>query len=752
MAYFIPSSQLNRGPVIPDNPDVQIIKQCVRYLSASNGNTESEQNLQAAIEQCLGRKFSASLIPFLKSYPKNFEIETDGRNSFISALTKLELCPTHCSGRGTCRGSPICDKLHICKFYLLSNSCHVAKSGKVCAFGHDLTTAHNKALLRENYIDELRLEDLRNLFKSVKSRCPMTTPQICKFYNVGKGCTKDIRGQPCPFLHLCRFYISGTCKFGKGCRRSHDLLNQQVKALLEKYGISTRRSPKEVLADLQEIGVSQFGDDSDSGSVQSSTGRQTTSRFQNMKRFNSNPNLLGGMTNLSLASEIDTVDPSTQSMSMEICIYHLRGKCGFGKNCRRHHKDSMYQWQFRQQGDNSDESWTDFRPSASFDLELNFSDVEKEKCYIEFSKQHVLQVDFGKMIGEMKGSPTLDVRRLTTESSAVQKFQPLATQWKWYWKDQTNKWIIYGGQNDTGYKAMIDSESLEQHYQENPIGQMKFATMGHEYIMDYQKMVQKNVVHKTERSVRRRPTLVQAVEIEKRKKKSADTGNTKTTATSLVVHAPLDNNPLSYIPLHWSFDRQKSPAEISDHFHMVTCSKKSDEYKKMKKFFYATMPPSAEIEQIKRIENGELWINFVSKREKMKRKKKEEDIAELELFHGTNEKFINAISKQGFDFRFSGSKTGNKYGKGSYFAKYAKTADSYTDFGVKKHMFVVRVLPGDYAPGSSSFVRPPPRNPRDPFELYDSCVDNLQNPIIHVIFTFDQVYPEYIIEYRKLGI
>jgi poly [ADP-ribose] polymerase 7/11/12/13 len=57
-----------------------------------------------------------------------------------------------------------------------------------------------------------------------------------------------------------------------------------------------------------------------------------------------------------------------------------------------------------------------------------------------------------------------------------------------------------------------------------------------------------------------------------------------------------------------------------------------------------------------------------------------DDIAELQLFHGTNEKFIDAICKQGFDFRFSGIKTGNKYGKGSYFAKYAKTADSYTDF------------------------------------------------------------------------
>ena len=74
------------------------------------------------------------------------------------------------------------------------------------------------------------------------------------------------------------------------------------------------------------------------------------------------------------------------------------------------------------------------------------------------------------------------------------------------------------------------------------------------------------------------------------------------------------------------------------------------------------------------------------------------------------------------------------------------------DYGVKKHMFVVRVLPGDYAPGSTSFVHPPPRNPKDPFELFDSCVDNLQNPNIYVIFTFDQVYPEYIIEYEKSGI
>jgi hypothetical protein len=50
---------------------------------------------------------------------------------------------------------------------------------------------------------------------------------------------------------------------------------------------------------------------------------------------------------------------------------------------------------------------------------------------------------------------------------------------------------------------MLDSDSLEMNYQENPSGQMKFKTSDHDYVMDFQRMVQKNVVHKTERDVRR---------------------------------------------------------------------------------------------------------------------------------------------------------------------------------------------------------------------------------------------------------
>ena len=41
-----------------------------------------------------------------------------------------------------------------------------------------------------------------------------------------------------------------------------------------------------------------------------------------------------------------------------------------------------------------------------------------------------------------------------------------------------------------------------------------------------------------------------------------------------------------------------------------------------------------------------------------------------------------------------------------------------------------------------------PKDPTKPLgDLYDSCVDNVADPSIFVVFTQEQAYPEYIIEY-----
>ena len=68
------------------------------------------------------------------------------------------------------------------------------------------------------------------------------------------------------------------------------------------------------------------------------------------------------------------------------------------------------------------------------------------------------------------------------------------------------------------YQSTITSQTLEQDYIANPDGQISFTTSGHKYILDFGKMTQQNLKHKTEREVRRRPKFVSVEDVEERKK------------------------------------------------------------------------------------------------------------------------------------------------------------------------------------------------------------------------------------------
>ena len=141
-------------------------------------------------------------------------------------------------------------------------------------------------------------------------------------------------------------------------------------------------------------------------------------------------------------------------------------------------------------------------------------------------------------------------------------------------------------------------------------------------------------------------------------------------------------------------------------------------------------------------------IYFDRKLSKLSRKLGRE--AEVrELFHGSNENAVKAICQQGFDWRLSGVH-GTACGKGSYFAVHASTSDGFAaKSGTSGHqmMFLSKVIVGLYVVGNSSTVRPPPRDPSKPYNLYHSCVDNQSNPSMFVVFENDQAYPEFLISY-----
>lgn len=62
-------------------------------------------------------------------------------------------------------------------------------------------------------------------------------------------------------------------------------------------------------------------------------------------------------------------------------------------------------------------------------------------------------------------------------------------------------------------------------------------------------------------------------------------------------------------------------------------------------------------------------------------------------------------------------------------------------------MFLARLLVGEYTEGSPSYVRPPHKD-KQGLSLFDSCVDNVANPSIYVIFERQQIYPEYLLQYK----
>lgn len=63
-------------------------------------------------------------------------------------------------------------------------------------------------------------------------------------------------------------------------------------------------------------------------------------------------------------------------------------------------------------------------------------------------------------------------------------------------------------------------------------------------------------------------------------------------------------------------------------------------------------------------------------------------------------------------------------------------------------MFVARVLTGLYTVGQGGMMVPPPRNTQRPHDLYDSVVDNTDDPNMYVVFHDDQAYPDYLITFK----
>jgi Leucine-rich repeat (LRR) protein len=197
-------------------------------------------------------------------------------------------------------------------------------------------------------------------------------------------------------------------------------------------------------------------------------------------------------------------------------------------------------------------------------------------------------------------------------------------------------------------------------------------------------------------------------------------------------------------PPHWD---QVRDALVAERIKLSNGPEKAD----CVNAFRQTLPTSATVVSVERIQNMAMWQSYAVKRQGMIAREKLSSIGSQEkkwLFHGTSADTVPKIIQQGFNRGFAG-KNAVVYGKGVYFAKNssysASTTYSPPDSSNVQQMFLCRVLTGHTCVGTNGQLVPDVRDASRHI-LYD-CTTNSDKSIF-VTYHDSQQYPEYLIRFK----
>ncbi|XP_015483310.1 zinc finger CCCH-type antiviral protein 1-like isoform X1 [Parus major] len=650
----------------------------------------------------------------------------------VLAVTDVRVCV-----RKECDG---CERLHLCKLHLMGR-CYVSS----CKYSHDIMNVENKKVLKKHNLSGLSENELQVLLLQNDA---FFLPDTCSLYNKkGHHCKQQ---NNCNKLHVCRHFLHGKCKFPR-CIMSHNLLDGHTLRVLETGGIDAKiASNFQAIYDYKHV---EFNREPRKGYVLSyrpldhwkkpaketkttlqtvqtmlhvppSEGPSSTVPAQNRDQLPAGAGDKGPSSTVPAqnqdqlpagAGDKGKKDSSSDETSKdkkkdncdEICLFYVWKYCKNKDKCKSVHYRLPYKWEIHDGLD-----W--------HELPM-MEEIEKAYCDPKNSSLPSRNINFQTMTC----SSSL-VRRLSTPSSVTKPTFVLTTQWIWYWKNNQDRWIEYGKQEEENSVTSPSSAVIENLYQADPCAVVYFPAGEHKYELNFKEMTQTNTAFKTRRQVCRRPKFVSSEDVHKIK-----TGSQGDSSI-----------PNQTCPSHW--DASALP-ELG--YKAVVISNATSEYNGIKQQFHQTMK-NYSILKIQRIQNPSLWKVFQWQKEKMKRENGGKEVQEKLLFHGTDVTSMKTICTQNFDWRICGS-NGTNYGKGSYFARDACYSHTYCQATPQgRMMFVARVLVGDYVKGNATYVRPPQKC-ADKMWFYDSCVDDELNPSVFVVFEKHQIYPEYIIEYKE---
>ncbi|KAL2309744.1 hypothetical protein Nmel_005972 [Mimus melanotis] len=477
-----------------------------------------------------------------------------GSGPMVLAVTDVRVCV-----RKACNG---CERLHLCKLHLMGR-CHQGPS--CCKYSHDIMNAENKKVLKKHDLSGLSENELQVL---LLQNDPFFLPDTCQFYNTkGSHCMQQ---NNCNKLHVCRHFLNGKCKFPQ-CIMSHNLLDGHAMRVLETGGIDGkiasnfqaiydfkhvefnkeqkkvygvrnyrprndyRKIPaipriKEVKTTLETVqcmldvpppeGPSSTvparsqdqlpagGGDKDKGPSSTVPARSQDQLPAGGGDKDKGPSSTvparsqdqlpagGGDKGKKDSSSDEASKDNKKDNCDEICLFYVWKYCKNKDKCKSVHYHLPYKWEIH---------------DGLFWNELSMmEEIEKAYCDPKNSSLQSRNINFQTMTC----SSSL-VRRLSTPSSVTKPTFLLTTQWIWYWKNNQDKWVEYGEQEEGNSMTSPSSAIIENLYQADPSSIVPFQAGQHQYELNFKEMTQTNITFKTQRQVCRRPKFVSSEDVKK---------------------------------------------------------------------------------------------------------------------------------------------------------------------------------------------------------------------------------------------
>ncbi|XP_032824333.2 protein mono-ADP-ribosyltransferase TIPARP-like [Petromyzon marinus] len=509
-----------------------------------------------------------------------------------------------------------------------------------------------------------------------------------------------------------------------------------------------------------------------------------------------------GSSDEDLAVTMDDLDAMTKLLQtvqrhthhadgVEICGPFLAGDCDLWATCPRHHTTLPFHWQLRKRrpvarpgpwpgllgGDRGGDTgggtvgmakaggdeWESLPEHAQDPLEKLYCDPDRNVIVLQHGLRRMV-VDLHTMLVRDSGYDRLRRLSVSEPGGANPEFYTL---WKIYWKDQLC-WKEYDEplalQLEAAWRAGQREVVVPARREQSGAGAVAGAALGAGgggggVVVDLASSVQHDLALGTQQRVARRPLYRSPVLLLPLLRTLADPAElanpmlvtpSQSSSVSSSSSSLSSSSSAPLLPATWV------PMEPSADFVQVEMSASERAFRTVYSLFHKTVPETkASIVSIHRVQNPFLWEKYCRKKEHMCRRLPEPlcRTTERHLFHGTSAEASAAICKHNFDPRVSG-KHATAYGQGCYFARRAVYSHGYArpsgERGLR-WMFLSKVLVGRHAQGRPTLRRPPPINPCDlTSDLFDSCVDNLADPQIYVVFDNDQCYPYFLICYRVL--